>query len=227
MSDLPGAVAAFLDQDGDGLVLVAPGSPSVEPGRVEVVALPAPEVKGKYARVLVVVADRASLRAAVLPHAVRAPVVGVWVAAAAAALGLVPRPEWPPLKAFRAQPVGDGYLLVARFEQPVRAANVARELGRQSVWPAPVAIGGLVLDDGSGAATPIEERDVPPDVVLARPATPPAEHHVIGRAPAVVSDLIGADGPLTVGPLDERVLNPIGFDAEVDGPAVELASLSG
>ena len=71
------------------------------------------------------------------------------------------------MKAFRTQPVGDGYLVVARFEQPVRAANVVRELGRQSVWPAPVAAGGLVVDDGSGPVVPVEERDVPPDVVLA------------------------------------------------------------
>jgi hypothetical protein len=219
MSDLPGAVAAFLDQDGDGLVLVAPGSTPVEPGRANVVALPARELKGKYDRVLVTVADRAGLRAAVLPHAVRAQVVAVWLASAAAALGLVARPEWPALKAFRAQPVGDGYLLVARFEQPVRVANVVRELGRQSVWPGHEGAGGLIVDDGSGPVVPIEERDVPPDVVLGNfPETLPV-HHVTTRAPLAPGIVVG------IGSLDERVLNPIGFEADVDGPEVELASL--
>ena len=162
-------------------MLATAGAPSVD-GAVD---LPARSMSGRYQRVLVVVADRADLRAAVLPHAVRTPTVAVWVASLAAAPGFVARPEWPPMKAFRAQPVGDGYLVVARFEQPVRAANVVRELGRLSVWPAPEGAGGLVVDDGSGPDVPIEERDVPPDVVLA-PTGPLAEHHVTGRAPVVV-----------------------------------------
>jgi hypothetical protein len=199
MSEYPDAVQAFLDQPGEHLVLTSTA------GRGE---------SGRYDRVLVVVADRADLRAAVLPHTVRTPAVGVWVADLAAAPGLVARPEWPPMKAFRAQPVGDGYLVVARFEQPVRAANVVRELGRLSVWPAVGAAQGLVVDDGSGPDIPLEERDVPPDVVL-EPAAPLGEHHVTGRAPVAVQ-------PEEIGPFDERVFNPIGFEAVVDGPVVVL-----
>ena len=125
------------------------------------------------------------------------------------------------MKAFRSQPVGDGYLVVARFEQPVRAANVVRELGRLSVWPAVGGAGGLVVDDGSGPDVPLEERDVPPDVVLApdrgagRSTTSPAGRRWSWTA---VDE---------VGPFDERVFNPIGFEAVVDGPVVELASLRG
>ncbi len=200
----PEPVRAFLDQPGEHLVLRS---------------LTGLRASGKYQRVLVVVADRADLRAAVLPHAVRTPTVAVWVAALDAAPGLVARPEWPPMKAFRSQPVGDGYLVVARFEQPVRAANVVRELGRLSVWPAVGGARGLVVDDGSGPDVPIEERDVPPDVVLA-PSGPLVEHHVTGRAPVVVES---GD----IGPFDERVFNPIGFESVVDGPVVELASLRG
>ena len=103
--------------------------------------------------------------------------------------------------------------MVARFEQPVRAANVVRELGRQSVWPGPVTAGGLVVDDGSGPVEAVEERVVPPDVVL-RPTGPLTEHVVTGQAP------IAAE-PSPVGPFDERVLNPIGFLADVDGPVVD------
>jgi hypothetical protein len=215
MSDLPEPVRAFLDQGGEQVVLATASAPAVDGS----VALPDPGQTGKYARALVVVADRADLRAAVVPHAVRAPVVAVWVASLSSSPGFVPRPEWPPMKAFRTQPVGDGYLLVARFEQPVRAANVVRELGRVSVWPAPGGAGGLVVDDGSGPDVPIAERDVPPDVVLALTG-PFAEHPVTGRAPVVVE----SDG---IGPFDERVFNPIGFESLVDGPVVELSSLRG
>ncbi len=200
----PEPVRAFLDQPGEHLVLRS---------------LTGLRKSGKYQRVLVVVADRADLRAAVLPHAVRTPTVAVWVAALDAAPGLVARPEWPPMKAFRSQPVGDGYLVVARFEQPVRAANVVRELGRLSVWPAVGGARGLVVDDGSGPDVPLADRDVPPDVVLA-PSGPLVEHHVTGRAPVVVE-------PDDIGPFDERVFNPIGFESVVDGPVVELASLRG
>ena len=146
MSDLPEAVRAFLDQDGEQLVLAT----STRSSLPDAVILPEPAYAGKYARVLVAVVDRTDLRGAVVPHAVRAPVVAVWIASLPSSPGFVPRPEWPPMKAFRTQPVADGYLVVARFEQPVRAANVVRELGRQSVWPGPVAAGGLVVDDGSG-----------------------------------------------------------------------------
>jgi hypothetical protein len=200
----PDAVQAFLDQPGEHLVLRARSSLGET---------------GKYPRVLVTVIDRADLRAAVLPHTVRTPTVGVWISTLDAAPGLVARPEWPPMKAFRAQPVGDGYLVVARFEQPVRAANVVRELARLSVWPAVGGAGGLVVDDGSGPDVPVEERDVPPDVLLA-PDGKLVEHHVTGRAPVTVM-------PDVIGPFDERVVNPIGFEAVVGGPVVELASLRG
>ena len=214
MSDLPEPVRAFLDQGGEQLVLATSTTPALS----DAVILPEPEYSGKYARVLVAVADRADLRGAVVPHAVRAPVVAVWIAALPSSPGFVPRPEWPPMKAFRTQPVGDGYLVVARFEQPVRAANVVRELGRQSVWPGPVTAGGLVVDDGSGPVEAVEERVVPPDVVL-RPTGPLTEHVVTGRVPSTA-------GPFPVGPFDERVLNPIGFLADVDGPAVMFGSLA-
>ena len=65
----------------------------------------------------------------------------------------------------------------------------------------------------------VEERDVPPDVVLA-PTGPLAEHHVTGGR-----RWSSSQGRASVGPLDERVFNPIGFLADVDGPVVALASL--
>ena len=223
VAGVPDAVRAFLDQAGEAVVLATTAAPALDLDGVPVVALPEPAAKGKYARVLVTVADRADLRAAVLPHAVRAPVVAVWVAALASSPGLVPRPEWPPMKAFRTQPVGDGYLVVARFDQPVRAANVVRELARLSVWPAPESAGGLVVDDGSGPTTPLVERDVPPDVVSGRHVHEEVlVHPVTGRAPLRPDDLVGVGVGFG---LDERVFNPIGFVADPGDAAVDLASL--
>jgi hypothetical protein len=215
--ELPAPVQAFLDQAGEQVVFATPSAPQVAGSLPLPAAKSSREPEGKRARVLVVVADRADLRAAVVPWGVRAPVVAVWVASMASSPGLLPRPEWPPMKAFRTQPVGDGYLVVARFAQGVRAANVVRELGRVAVWPAVEGAGGLVVDDGSGPDVAPQERDVPPDVVVS-PAGPLAEHHVTGRT-AVVPDLDDV-------PIDERVFNPIGFEADVDGPVVDLADLA-
>jgi hypothetical protein len=217
--DLPDPVRAFLGQAGEQVVLATGAAPRPSLPQVDRVDLPAISYAGKYDRVLVAVADRADLRAAVVPWAVRAPVVAVWIADLASSPGLVPRPEWPPLKAFRTQPMPGGYLAVARFDQPVRVANVVRELGRLAVWPAPEAAGGLIVDTGAGAVVPMEERDVPPDIVLGDRVDVLAAHEVTGRAPL-------APGPLTgIGPLDERTLNPTGFEADVDGAVVALDSL--
>jgi hypothetical protein len=221
---LPKAVREFLDQGGKHVVLATAQAPVVDGA----LPLPDPALAGRYARVLVAVADRADLRAAVVPWAVRAPVVALWVGALASSPGLLPRPEWPPLVAFRTQPVGEGYLVVARFAQPVRAANVVSELARVSVWPAPQAAGGLVVDDGSGPGGPVEERDVPPDVVLGdavhlvdpvHPVHP--VHPVTGRA------AYSTGVPALTESLDERVFNPTGFVADVDGPVQPLESLVG
>ncbi len=225
---VPDGIRAFLDQPGEYVVLASDLAPYLAGS----VPLPRPEMKGKYARVLVAVADRADLRTVVVPHAVRAPVVAVWIAELAASPGFVPRPEWPPLSGFRTQRVGEGYLAVARFAQPVRAANVVRELARLSVWPAPPAAGGLVVDDGSGPVAPIDERDVPPDVVLPVrssvqwPVQPPV-HPVTGRAPLVAGDGpgVGVGVGVGVGPFDERVFNPIGFEPAADGEVVALDAL--
>ena len=195
MSDaLPEPVRAFLDQGGEQVVLATADAPSVD-GAVD---LPSRSMSGRYQRVLVVVADRADLRAAVLPHAVRTPTVAVWVASLAAAPGFVARPEWPPMKAFRAQPVGER--LPRRGA--VRAARARRQRGRaswagSSVWPAAGGAGGLVVDDGSGPDVPIEERDVPPDVVADAPTGPCAEHPVTGRAPVTIGGRSGDRGRST------------------------------
>jgi hypothetical protein len=79
----------------------------------------------------------------------------------------------------------------------------------------------VLLPDVSSAAD--AERDVPPDVVVARRGGTSqqgvAEHHVIDRAPTVVTD----PGPE---PVDERVFSPVGFRKDWDHPVVDLTRIS-
>lgn len=210
------AVGAFLAQEGNSLVLLGSDAPSSLTGT----ALPASSLAGKFDRVLVCFGSRVSLRGASVPFAVRAPSVAVYVASAPTALGFSPRPEWPPMKALRVQPVGDGFLVVARFGQPVRVANVVRELGRQSVWPGRNGA-GLVVSRSAVVGDALLALDVPPDLVLGSAEALPV-HPVLTRSPVSTLSLAG---PLSIGPLDERVINPIGFNVAAASPAVSLSSL--
>ena len=151
---------------------------------------------GRYERVAVTVRDRGELRALRVPKGVRTAAMAVWLDEGSSALSLTPRPEWPALQLIRSRPVDDGWLVVLRFESSVPVHRVVAELGRQAVWPDHAGRRGLVLDD---EAT---------DKVA-------ADH----------LDLRDPDPMLALGPLDERLLNPVGFERDVDGPVVELSAL--
>ncbi|WP_426245459.1 hypothetical protein [Nocardioides sp. LHG3406-4] len=190
--------------------------------------------------VLLVTADRASLRrvASALPRLGQVRVVGVWTWASTAPLVLRPRGEWPTMTSLNARPLeGRGHLTVARFDDPVGAQPVLLELARQAAGPVDAAHGGVVvayagrppapgldvralhLETPADAEDP--ERDVPPDVVAAGRMpimSTPMPHHVIGRASAVVP-------PEHLDPVDEQVFNPVGFRKHWDTPVVPLASL--
>ncbi|MDO9494582.1 MAG: hypothetical protein Q7J48_02665 [Nocardioides sp.] len=150
---------------------------------------------GRFDRVLVSLRDRGALRSLSLAVGLRTPVVGIFLEAGDGPVTLVPRPEWPALQGIRARGVDGGWLTVLRFERPVDVARVVAELGRQAVWPDRTGNRGLWV---SGL-------DQPPDGVALDVTSPPA--------------------PGAIGPYDERVLNPIGFDPLADGPVVELSSL--
>lgn len=79
-------------------------------------------------------ADLTDLRAYAGDPSEQAAAVSVRLDAAAGALSLVPRPEWPPLTAVRSRPEGEGWVLVARFAAPAPVAEVVAEVGRQAVW---------------------------------------------------------------------------------------------
>ncbi len=235
---LPGPTLVLVD-DSDSLVLDAlqgiEDVPGIEPQVVTLSGLTAP-LKG-WGSVLVVAADRSRLRrmASAVPQLGQCKVVACWLTDTPSPWVLVPRPEWPRLVHLAAREAGDrGVLTVARFASGARAQLVVMEMARQAAGQGDTTHGGLVvsyagrpaapgldarsvlLPDAAGAGD--AERDVPPDVVIARRGGDVAEHHVIDRAPTVVTD----PGPE---PVDERVFNPIGFRKDWDHPVVDLARL--
>jgi hypothetical protein len=240
---LPGPTLVLVD-DSDGLALDAlhgiEDVPGLAPTIVALSALDGPR-KG-WGSVLVVAADRARLRrmASAVPLLGQCKAVACWLTDTPVPWVLVPRPEWPRLVHLAAREAGDrGVLTVARFASGARAQLVVMEMARQAAGPGDTSHGGLVvayagrpaapgldarsvlLRDVAGAGD--AERDVPPDVVVARRGATSqqsvAEHHVIDRAPTVVTD----PGPE---PVDERVFNPIGFRKDWDHPVVDLARIS-
>ena len=151
---------------------------------------------GRYDRVAVTVRDRGELRALRVPQGVRTAALAVWLDEGATALSLTPRPEWPSLTMIRSRAVDGGWLTVLRFGASVRVHRVIAELGRQSVWPDHAGQRGLVLAE--------EATDK------------------VAADPLVLSD---PDPMVALGPLDERLLNPMGFERDVDGPVVDLSEL--
>jgi hypothetical protein len=182
-----------------------------------------PVEPGRYDRVDVVVRDRAALRALPLPGGVRASTVAVRLREGVAALSLVARPEWPALQSIESRRDDEGWLTVLVFGSRVPVHAVVGELGRQSVWPDRVGQRGLVVHRPGH-----HERDkVPADVLVAdwhmtwdEDGEPP----VTGRHPYVVTD---PQGPLALGPLDERVLNPTGFGVAPTEARGRLSTLTG
>jgi hypothetical protein len=235
---LPGPTLVLVD-DSDSLALDAlqgiEDVPGIEPQVVTLSGLNGP-LKG-WGSVLVVAADRSRLRrmASAVPLLGQCKVVACWLTDAPTPWVAVPRPEWPRLVHFAAREAGDrGVLTVLRFASGARAQLVVMELARQAAGPGDTTHGGLVVSYAGRPAAPgldarsvllpdvtgagDAERDVPPDVVVARRGGEVAVHHVIDRAPTVVTD----PGPE---PVDERVFNPIGFRKDWDHPVVDLARL--
>jgi hypothetical protein len=198
------ALNAFLDEAPRSQAVIGPDG-VVEPGR--------------YDRVAVTVRDRGELRAMRIRPGVRTAALAVWLDEGPSALGFTPRPEWPALQLIRSRAVDGGWLTVLRFAGAAPVNRVVQELGRQSVWPDRVGDRGLVTDF-------FTSDKVPRDVLLTDwvESVDEADVEITGREPLVVTqrDLSGA---LALGPLDERVLNPTGFDPDASGPVVDLDEL--
>lgn len=196
--------------------------------------------------VLWMTADRATLRqrASALPRVGQVRVVAVWLTEATVPLVVQPRPEWPAITSLMARETDRGVLTVLRFVGPVAAHQVLIECARQAA-DGDRGHGGLVVGyagreaaAGLDVRTPLfetaadagdPERDVPPDVVVSggfetvagatssTSETLPALHHVIDRAPLIVTDP-GLE------PIDEQVVNPRGWRKDFDVPVRDLAA---
>ncbi|MCR6033820.1 hypothetical protein GGQ22_20660 [Nocardioides sp. zg-579] len=166
---------------------------------------------GPADRVTLRFADRAALRAHAASGAasgVLARTVEVLLDADPGPLGFVPRPEWPPLRRYRAHRTDDGWRVVVRLGGHVEVAEVLAELGRYAVRPVLDVTEprpGLTLDDRVFNAEGFGPADGPvAEVAAAEPSerlVADLRAHAGARvsaatAPAVVAALAMAGVPL-------------------------------
>lgn len=193
--------------------------------------------------------DRQSLRRAVpaLTNLGAARSVGCWLATSSpAALGLVHRRPWPPLHELRTQREPE-CLLLARFAAPADVRAVLLAVARHATADAHLASGWPVLGarpDEPHLWTPADPSaviaddsvladhtgDYPPDLtVTTSPLVvdgpcPDEPHHVLGRCPA--THVVDPDGPTSLGPFDERILNPRGYHRASTGEPRPLRAVA-
>lgn len=162
----------------------------------------------KWATVLLAVADESDLRYAVstLPDLGRAKHIACHLSAATGPLTTILRPEWPPL----AQLEADDALTRLTFRRPAPVVPVLVELAR-SVSPTPSGSRGLVV---SGIAVPMDPTAVTDEVPAAVVTSEPQPTEVLANQPVVVDP--------GMGPLDEGLLNPVGFRRDWDRGVVPL-----
>ncbi|MDN4173233.1 hypothetical protein QWY28_09795 [Nocardioides sp. SOB77] len=170
---------------------------------------PAPGLEpGRHDRVTLRFADRTALRGYPAPAGVLARTVEVLLDADPGPLGFVPRPEWPPLRRYRAHATDRGWRVVVRLAGHVEVAAVLAELGRYAVRPVVEVTQrrpGLTLDDRVLNAEGFGPADGPVvDVTAAEPSEQlvrdlrahAAAHVTATTAPAVVAGLAMAGVPL-------------------------------
>ena len=205
------------------------------PPDATVVPLPAGSVPstGRWGTVVLLAPDRDALQRSVvtLPPLQAAKEFAVYLEYAHEVAPLTPREDWERLVLVASRREGNRFLNLARFTNWMNPKAVFAEYARQAVRRSLTPHQGLRVGVTADALAPPGEvsslrldslqdagdqgRDVPPDVVVtqARSAAALPVHHVTGRAPVVVA---AGPGPLVIGPLDERILNPRGFDREAD-----------
>jgi hypothetical protein len=218
-------LADLADLATPALVLAGPGTdPGPLPAGVTCVALGdsagdalGDEVADRaWTTVLLAVADETALRLAVsgLPLLGRAKHVACSLASAAGPVTTVLRPEWPPLATLVAETPGGGALTRLTFRRPAPVGPVLVELARHTGTPVTTGNHGLVVTGTAAPVDPTAVTDEVPASVVVGGVLP--EHPVLGRAPVSVEDLDD------VGPLDEALLNPVGFRRDWDRGPVPL-----
>ena len=152
---------------------------------------------------------------------------------------LLTHPAWPRLVRLSVEPRGEGISLAAEFDAPAPVAAVVGAIARSVVpgrldpagWPATAT--------GAAARSWKPDADFPPDLVVTNEPLSldevPDPHPVLTRPPVVVvtgPDPTWADaehgasaaGPIDLGPLDERLLNPVGFKRQHRQPVAHLVA---
>ncbi|CAI9405927.1 hypothetical protein [Nocardioides sp. T2.26MG-1] len=194
--------------------LVLGADPGPVPAGVTYARPGTPVPDQRWVTVLLSVADETELRLAVsgLPNLGRAKHVSCELASAAGPVTTVLRPEWPPLMQLVAETRGGGAQTRMTFRRPVPAAAVLVELARHTGTPAASGNRGLVVDRLAVPLDPTAVTQEVPAAVLG--AGPVAATEVLARPPVVVDP--------GVGPLDEALLNPVGFRRDWDRGPVPL-----
>lgn len=170
-------------------------------------------VDGRWTSVLLAVADETALRrvASALPELGRARHVACHLASAQGPVTTVLRPEWPPLGGLEASTEDGGATTTMTFRRAAPVAPVLVELARHTGTPATSGSHGLVV---SGIDVPMDPTAVTDQVPAAVVTAAPQPSEVLGGPPVVVEP--------GMGPLDEALLNPIGFRRDWDRGPVPL-----
>lgn len=171
-----------------------------------------------WATVVLAVADETELRLAVsrLPALGRSKHVVCTLATALGPVTTALRPEWPPLVGLQAETAGGGARTRLTFKRPAPAGAVLVELARHTGTPVVTGNHGLVVD---GLPAPVDPTLVTEEVPASVVTGPVVTSEVLGRSPVRVD---AAQDPS--GPLDEALLNPVGFRRDWDRGPVPLPS---
>ncbi len=163
----------------------------------------------------------------------------VEIDACATSPSLVSNPAWPRLVRLSIEARGDGVNLEAQFDAPAPVAEVVAAVARSVVpgrldpagWPATAT--------GPAARSWKPDADFPPDLVVTDEPLSlddvPDPHPVLTRPPVVVvtgpeptwadfEDGATPGAPIDLGPLDERLLNPVGFKRQHRQPVAHLVA---
>jgi len=162
--------------------------------------------------------------------------IGLYFREADEPVAMVPRPEWPRVKQLNCRTSKQGEAMtVMQVASTLAAGSVYAELARGvgvAAWRGEGALvvgllgdqpGTLPIGDASAlSADDLEalvgdDVEVPPDVLLTAATAAPGENAVLGRAPVSVGS--------TTAPVDEIVVNPVGYLSDVTGPVATLQRL--
>jgi hypothetical protein len=193
-----------------------------------------------FKALILCVPDRGALRRVIglVPGLGNARTFVVYVAQTTQMVTVVPRPEWPEVKVLWARKTAENEsITIMRLDGAISAQPVLAEFARQVTSQHERGEGNLVVglagvsaahlpagDSATAVGMTLDEvvrpdLEVPPDIVLAADEQSVDVNEILGRAPVVVN-LEAAPAPI-----DELVINPIGYAHEPAEPVADLQRL--